>query len=78
MHEGAQIEFDQDFPTLEQMRPSLYGWRRDVIPANPLSRQGISVTSDWVKLPSGESTIKGDRCVDGNPDRRIILQSSAK
>ena len=35
LDEATQAEFDQEFPTLNQMRPSIYGWRRDVILTNP-------------------------------------------
>ena len=76
--EAGKIEFDQEMPTLAQMRPSLYGYRRDIIPANPHSRMEISVTTTWVNMPDGECTVKGDRAVGGNPDKRVILQTSAK
>ena len=74
----TKIEWDLQFPTLTQMRPSMYGWRRDVIPGQPRSRMEIDVTNNLTKLHTGESTIKGDRNVGGNPEKRVILQSSAK
>ena len=78
MDEASKIEFDQECPTIDQMRPSLYAFRRDIIPANPNTRMEIIITTTFVNLPSGESTVKGDRCVGGNPDKRVILQTSAK
>ena len=78
MDDLTKVEWDLKFPTLAKMRPSMYGWRRDVIPAQPRTRMDIDITNNLTKLPSGESTIKGDRNVHGNPEKRVILQTSAK
>ena len=74
---ATTTEFDQECPTLVQMRPSIYLWRRDIIPPNPTTRLEIDVTCDWVRLPSGESTIKGNRTFGNDPNNRVILQSSS-
>ena len=42
------------------MRPTIYGWRREVVPPNPTTQSEIEADCDFVKLESGESTIKGN------------------
>ena len=39
-------------------------------------QQDFQVTTTWVNMPDGECTLKGDRAVGGNPDKRVILQTS--
>ena len=78
LDEASKREFDQEMPTLQQLRPSIQRWRRDVVPPNPTTCSEIETDGVWAKLPSGENTIKGDTCVNGNPDKRILLQTSVK
>ena len=79
LDEASRQEWDMEFPTLQQMRPSIYKWRRDIIPANPHTRSEIVTNTSWSRMASGEGTIKGDRLVQPNdPNYRIILQSSNK
>ena len=68
MDDATRLEFDQEFPTLSQMRPTIYGWRRDVVPPNPATRSEIRTDCDWVNLDSGESTIKGNRTINEDPN----------
>ena len=39
-------------------------------------QQDFQVTTTWVNMLDGECTLKGDRVVGGNPDKRVILQTS--
>ena len=71
MDDATLLEFDQELPTLSQMRPTIYGWISS-------QKSKIRTDCDWVNLDSGESTIKGNRTINQDPNRRIILQSSIK
>ena len=78
MDEVTKQEFDSLMPSEVSMRPSIYGWKRQVIPPNPDSVEDINLDNPYSKMDDGESIIKGDENVNGDTKRRVIFMSTDK
>ena len=71
--EGFKEEFDQLMPTQAQMNPSIYGWKRSVVPANPEAPENVDTECPFFLTDKGENICKASVYVDGDPRRRLIL-----
>ena len=71
--EGFREEFDQAMPSRVQINPSIYQWKRSVIPPNPELPADIDTNCPFFMTQSGENICKASINVAGNPRRRIIL-----
>ena len=57
------------------MRQIYFRWRHAVIPGNPSQQSDIDTECDFVKLPSGESIVKGESVgSDANDSHFIVYQ----
>ena len=77
-NEADKIEFDNLMPTKSAMNSSIFKWKREVIPAAPDLIEDIDTSGPFFTLESGESMVKFDGNVGGDPRRRVIMLSSAK
>ena len=73
-----KVEFDNMMPAKSAINSSIFKWKREVIPAAPDLIQDIETTGPFFTLESGESMVKFDGNVGGDPRRRILVLSSTK
>ena len=78
VEEADRVEFDESMTTRFSMNASIFKWKRQVIPAEPEFIEDLQTTGPFFTLESGESMVKFDGCVGGDPSRRVIILSSDK
>ena len=71
--EGPKEEFDQMMPSRSALNPSIYAWKRLVIPPNPELPGDIDSSGPFFLTQSGENICKASIDVAGNPRRRVML-----
>ena len=71
--EGFREEFDQFMPSKAQINPSIYAWKRSVIPPNPELPADIDTSCPFFLTQSGENICKASIDIAGNPRRRVML-----
>ena len=78
MGDGFREEFDQLMPTQTTINPSIYAWKRSVIPPNPEEAANIDTTCPFFLTSSGENICKASIEVGGDPRRRLLLLTTDK
>ena len=78
MNEGDREQFDQTMPTKQTIMPSIYGWKRSVLPPNPESILEIEHNNQFFTLKNGENICKYVSEVNGDPRRRVMVLTSSK
>ena len=76
--EGFREEFDQIMPTQTTLNPSIYAWKRSVIPANPEEPVNIDTSCPFFLTSSGENICKASVDIGGDPRRRLLLLTTDK
>ena len=76
--EGFREEFDQIMPSRVQINPSIYVWKRSVIPPNPDLPGEIDTQCPFFMTQTGENICKASIDVAGNPMRRVILLTTER
>ena len=76
--EGFREEFDQHMPTQVTLNPSIYAWKRSVVPANPEKAEDIDIMCPFFMTSSGENICKASVNVGGDPRRRLLLLTTDK
>ena len=76
--EGFREEFDQLMPSRSQINPSIYAWKRSVIPPNPELPGEIDTDCPFFLSQTGENICKASIDVAGNPRRRVILLTTER
>ena len=76
--EGFRQEFDQLMPTQSTLNPSIYAWKRAVVPANPEEAHEIETDCPFFLRSSGENICKASIYVGGDPRRRLLLLTTEK
>ena len=76
--EGFREEFDQLMPTKTSINPSIYAWKRQVVPVNPEAAVDIDIDSPFFLTSSGENICKASFDVGGDPRRRVLLFTTDK
>ena len=71
--EGFREEFDQAMPSRTQLCPSIYAWKRLVIPTEPELAKDIDMNCPHFLTQAGENVCKATIDVAGNPRRRVML-----
>ena len=71
--EGFREEFDQAMPSRTQLCPSIYAWKRQVIPTEPELAKDIDMNCPHFLTQAGENVCKATIDVAGNPRRRVML-----
>ena len=76
--EGFREEFDQIMPNQSTHNPSIYAWKRSVIPANPEEPVNIDTSCPFFLTSSGENICKASVDIGGDPRRRLLLLTTDK
>ena len=76
--EGFKEDFDQLMPTKGALNPSIYAWKRTVVPVNPDTADEITTDCPFFLTPGGENICKASINVGGDPRRRILLLTTDK
>ena len=76
--DGFRQEFDQMMPTQAQINPSIYAWKRSVIPPNPEQAADIDISCPFFLTESGENICKASFNIAGNPRRRVMILTTEK
>ena len=76
--EGFREEFDQLMPTQTTLNPSIYAWKRSVIPPNPEEPVNIDTSCPFFLTSSGENICKASVDIGGDPRRRLLLLTTDK
>ena len=76
--EGFREEFDQIMPNQSTLNPSIYAWKRSVIPANPEEPVNIDTSCPFFLTSSGENICKASVDIGGDPRRRLLLLTTDK
>ena len=71
--EGFRQDFDQQMPTQVTLNPSIYAWKRSVVPANPERAVDVDTECPFFLTSSGENICKASVNVAGDPRRRVML-----
>ena len=78
LSEADKIDFDCLMPTQSVLNASIFGWKRQVIPANPDTVEEIDITGPFFTLESGESMVKHDSFINEDRSRRLLILTSDK
>ena len=65
-------------PTQVTLNPSIYAWKRSVVPANPEKAEDIDIMCPFFMTSSGENICKASVNVGGDPRRRLLLLTTDK
>ena len=65
-------------PTQAQINPSIYAWKRSVIPPNPEQAADIDISCPFFLTESGENICKASFNIAGNPRRRVMILTTEK
>ena len=78
LEEGFKQDFDQLMPTKAALNPSIYAWKRLVVPTNPDTVNEIDIECPFFLTPGGENICKASINVAGDPRRRVMLLTTDK
>ena len=65
-------------PIQSQINPSIYAWKRLIIPPTPEEATSIDLSCPFFLTESGENICKASIDIAGDPTRRVMILTTKK